>query len=351
MTVNIEPAAAAATASPVSGGGIVAETRRPRRLSPAELFGLRPLGPTLRQAWLVFRGDRHLPKSRFDLTSLGIATPRLSIATWLGRRAAGRRVPLLNLFNHTQSPPEEGWSVRVTRVSDFRGRALTYDSHNGTDFVVPPGTPILAAAPGRVVARRQEWNRGGVKLYVDHGGGLLTTYNHLGRTLVRPGDAVARGQPVALSAYSGADGLLMFPWVAPHLHFNVILAGALVDPFARPGEASLWREENAPRPWTGGAEPAPPEPTRLEPGRVADLLDAVRDPARRERLAAIDDPERRAFEVLIEATTYPTRFAVAEPGRRLFDDGAGERRPWLDLPFAAADFDGAAFCDDLGLRR
>ncbi|MCO5167372.1 MAG: M23 family metallopeptidase [Planctomycetes bacterium] len=326
----------------------MAETRR-RRLSVAELFGLRPLRPTLAQAWLVFRGDRHLPRSRFDLTSLGIATPRLSIATWRGRRVAGRRVPLLNLFNHTQTPPEEGWSVRVTRVRDYRGRRLTYDSHNGTDFVVPPGTAIVAAAPGRVVALRQEWNRGGLKLYVDHGGGLLTTYNHLGRALARVGDEVRRGQPVALSAYSGADGLLMFPWVAPHLHFNVLLGGALVDPFGRPGEASLWREENAPRPWTGVAEPAASGRTRLDPRRVADLLDAVRDPARRARLAAIEDPERRAFEVLIEATTYPTRFSVAEPGRLLVDD-EGERRPWLDLPFAAADFDGVAFCDDLGVR-
>ncbi|MDA1196225.1 MAG: M23 family metallopeptidase, partial [Planctomycetota bacterium] len=132
-----------------------------------------------------------------------------------------------NLFNRTPTPEADGWSVRVTQVRDFRGRRLTYDSHNGTDFAIPPGTVVVASAPGRVASRRSEYNRGGLKLYVDHGDGLMSTYHHLGRTLVAVGADVARGQPIALSGYSGLDALVSFPWVAPHVHYNVLLGGVL----------------------------------------------------------------------------------------------------------------------------
>jgi hypothetical protein len=52
-------------------------------------------------------------------------------------------------------------------VRDFRGGTLTYDSHNGTDFAVPPGTIVVAAAPGRVLRASSEFNRGGLKVFVD----------------------------------------------------------------------------------------------------------------------------------------------------------------------------------------
>ena len=82
---------------------------------------------------------------------------------------------------------------------DFRGRDLTYDSHNGTDFAVPVGTKVLAAAGGEVVRIVSEFNRGGLKIFIDHGGGLMTTSAHLARPLVKVGQIVARGEAIALS--------------------------------------------------------------------------------------------------------------------------------------------------------
>jgi murein DD-endopeptidase len=317
-------------------------------LRVSELFGLRPLGPTWEQAKLVFLGDPKLPKSRFGFSSLGMATPRLSIQTWRGRRVMPRTVPILNLFNRTPTPYEDGWSVRITQVEDFRGRTLTYDSHNGTDFVVPPGTPVVAAAAGRVVARRQEWNRGGLKLYVDHGDGLLSTYNHLGRTLRRVGEAVRRGDVIALSAYSGADGFLTFPWVAPHVHFNVLFGGVQVDPFARAGETSLFRREDDPRPFNGEPEDSRRH-TSFDSDRVQALLDDLDGPEHRSRFESIEDVTLRGFELLIESCTFPTRFRTREAGRLLYE-AACPREPRLDLPFQANDWDATAFCDDLGFR-
>ena len=47
---------------------------------------------------------------------------------------------------------------------------------------------------------------------------------------------------------NGIDGLTTFPFGAPHVHFNVWLDGEYVDPFAAPGETSLWRAGNWPVP-------------------------------------------------------------------------------------------------------
>ena len=315
-------------------------------LSLREVLGL--TDSAAREAWLAVRGDPSLPGSRFGPSSLRMFTPRLAALTWRGKRALGRRVPVITLFNRTPTPVEQGWSVRVTQVRDFRGKRLTYDSHNGTDFAIPPGTRVTAAAPGVVVAKRSEYNRGGLKLYVDHGGGLMTSSNHLARALVDVGARVIRGQAIALSGYSGLDALASFGAVAPHLHFNAYLGGVQVDPFAAPGETSLWLgERNLPEPARGADTDV--EPTRFDDDAVAALLADVRDPVRRAALAAIEDPGQRAWQLVIEATTYPTRFARPEAGRALF--AHVERAPRLTLPFASDEWDGVAFADDAGFRR
>jgi murein DD-endopeptidase MepM/ murein hydrolase activator NlpD len=320
------------------------------KLSVAEIMGFTAQAPA--QTWLTLRGDPSVPPSRFGLSSLRVFTPRLALATWAGKRLFGRKVPVFNLFNRVQTPVEEGWSVRVTQVRDFRGRGLTYDSHNGTDFAVVPGTRVAASAPGRVVAIRSEYNRGGLKVYIDHGGGLLTTYNHLGRALCRVGDDVGRGDVIALSAYSGLDGLVAFPWVAPHIHYNTALGGVLVDPFAADDDAEpipLWRDDGGlPTAHRGGDDRAF-SPTRFDPRKTAALLADLRPDDRRSALAREPDDDLRAWGLVIEAMTYPTRFASAEAGRMVFEHCP--RRATLDLPVHRDEGEGIVFADDVALRR
>lgn len=310
------------------------------RPSWTETFGLAPFGVRARELAAVFRGMPGVPPSRFDHTSLGVLRPRLALATWLGRRRTDGRVPVYNLFNRTPTPVADGWSVRKTQVRDFRGGRLTYDSHNGTDFVAVPGTVVVAAAPGVVLRVSNEFDRGGLKVFVDHGGGLVTTSNHLARALVRPGDRVRRGTPIALSGASGVDMLLMFPWNVPHVHFNVWLAGDPVDPFAAPGETSLWRRPNDPVPHAGGGDEAP-EPTAWRADRVAAAIEACTEPSIRAALAAVPDVAERAMAVLFQTNYYPTRFAERP---RLYEEPAA-RAPRIDLPFRPADATGVVFPD------
>lgn len=283
-----------------------------RRLSVAETFGLSPLPLRAREAWFAVRGDASVPGTKFDLSSLGILHPRLSVRTWLGRRRADRRVPICNLVNRTPTPLDQGWSLRRTQVRDWRGGALSYDSHNGTDFAVPVGTQVVAAAAGVVLRVSSEFNRGGLKIFVDHGDGLVTTYNHLGRALVRVGQTVERGETIALSGYSGLDAVVVFPWSVPHVHFNVWLDGAYVDPFGAGDEGPMWMHGNDPRPAAPGA----------------------RDPAPR------PDLDAAAMDALFVHNFYPTRGA-----RPIFYRTAHPRAPRLTLPFRGEDFIGVAYAD------
>ena len=311
-------------------------------ISLLETFGLAPLPTRAREAWLAIRGDASVPPTRFGLSSLGIFHPALSLRTWLGGRRADRRVPISCLFNRTPTPLEQGWSVRKTQVRDFRGKNLTYDSHNGTDFAVPVGTVVVAGAAGRVLRISSEFNRGGLKIFIDHGRGLVTTSNHLARGLVDVGEVVDRGQPIALSGYSGIDALVAFPWSVPHVHFNVWLDGDYVDPFAAPDEVSLWTDGNEPR----AQESSKGDDTRgdetvtvWDEGLVAAAIASCKDTATREELLRETDLPRRAMNTLFMRNYYPTRF---EGRPRLYRQHHA-REPRLTLPFRAEDFDGIAF--------
>lgn len=314
-----------------------------------EAMGLRPFGATLRQARLAVLGDGNTPKTRFGLSSLRQYRPQVAIPLWLGQKPKGRLVPITNLYNYHQPPPELGWSVRVTDVLDFRGGANTYDSHNGTDFAIPPGTDVLAAAPGRVLRVSSEFHRGGRKVFLDHGRGLVTTYNHLARPLVVPGQRVRRGELLAISGYSGIDAVVGFPWAPPHLHFNCWLNGRYVDPFtplAR-DEPSLFRSHNAPTPAHGSDlddDELPPSDWSAEALDAA--VDACLHAGAREELRSAATLDERAGAVMMQLNYFPTRFDRARLGADFsLYRSRYPREPRLDLPFSERDYDGVFFPD------
>ena len=94
--------------------------------------------------------------------------------------------------------------------------------HAGIDFPGPLGTPIVAAAPGRVVFVGQKSGYGNV-VEVDHGQGILTRYAHLSGFNTVVGSQVAAGQQIAKMGSTGRS-------TGSHLHFEVRLNGVAVNP-------------------------------------------------------------------------------------------------------------------------
>ena len=311
-----------------------------KRVGLLEVFGLRPLGPALSQSWAAIAGDGYAPPSQFGLSSVRMFKPlRVSLPLWLGRQRADGRVWVYNLFNRNPIPRDQGYSVKITSCRDYRGGQLTYDGHLGTDFAVPPGTVVRTAAAGVVRSVQKEMQRGGLKVVVDHGAGLITHSNHLARALVRPGDRLGRGQPLGLSGMSSVDGVLFFPWLAPHLHMNVLLDGEPVDPFAGPGEVALWRGGNDPVPAPAVEAPTALEPTHWDPEALQRCIASCRDPGLRAELAAHRDLGDRGCAVATARVFRHHTFTEHPP---LVTHPHG-RRPRLDLPFAG--YTGIAFAD------
>jgi murein DD-endopeptidase MepM/ murein hydrolase activator NlpD len=84
------------------------------------------------------------------------------------------------------------------------------------------GEPIRAAAQGRVFVA--DWKGGyGITVMIDHGGGMATLYAHQSRAAVGYGQQVSTGDVIG---YAGTTGIS----TGCHLHFEVRLAGAPVDP-------------------------------------------------------------------------------------------------------------------------
>jgi hypothetical protein len=94
--------------------------------------------------------------------------------------------------------------------------------HVGVDLSAVVGTPILSAAKGVVVYAG--WRTGyGNTVDVDHGFGIMTRYAHADRILTERGQAVSRGDILALVGTSGTV-------TASHLHYEIWRDGEAQDP-------------------------------------------------------------------------------------------------------------------------
>jgi murein DD-endopeptidase MepM/ murein hydrolase activator NlpD len=96
--------------------------------------------------------------------------------------------------------------------------------HAGIDIPAAKGTPVGAAAAGRVVFAAVGEGFGKL-VVVEHAHGIRTRYAHLSRIVVRVGQYVKARATVGLVGATGeASG--------PHLHFEVLVRGANVDPLS-----------------------------------------------------------------------------------------------------------------------
>jgi peptidoglycan hydrolase-like protein with peptidoglycan-binding domain len=118
-------------------------------------------------------------------------------------------------------PMALAWPVRAPIGSFFGPRGTGF--HPGIDLIAWTGTAVGAAAPGRVIFAAYDPGGYGNLVEVAHGGGVVTMYAHLSSFSVRVGQVVATGTRVGRVGATGEA-------TGPHLHFEVRVRGAAVDP-------------------------------------------------------------------------------------------------------------------------
>ena len=120
--------------------------------------------------------------------------------------------PLENLL------PSSPFGVRTSPLTGAAG-----EFHWGQDYAAPCGTRVYSADAG--VVRAVGWHQwgGGNRIEIDHGNGLITTYNHLEAIAAKTGDSVEVGEVIARVGTTGSS-------TGCHLHFETIHNGTHENP-------------------------------------------------------------------------------------------------------------------------
>lgn len=114
--------------------------------------------------------------------------------------------------------PSSPFGIRVSPIT-----GAVDEFHRGQDYSAACGTDVMAAAGGTVIYSQWHPYGGGNRVEIDHGNGLITTYNHLSASKVKVGQKVERGEVIALSGTTGAS-------TGCHLHFEVEVNHNVVNP-------------------------------------------------------------------------------------------------------------------------
>ncbi len=109
-----------------------------------------------------------------------------------------------------------GFGYRTHPVSGKR------EFHSGIDFPGRTGAEVYAVGAGIVTWSGTRWGYGN-SIEINHGNGYITRYSHNKENLVKLGERVEKGQEIALLGSTGRS-------TGPHVHFEVVENGKLVDP-------------------------------------------------------------------------------------------------------------------------
>lgn len=135
------------------------------------------------------------------------------------------------------SPPSL-WPVNGRLMGVFGERDDPFSGegefHKGVDISAPTGTVVRATGDG--VVAFADWSNGyGRLIIVDHGNGIETYYAHLSKFFAFAGEGVRRGEPVGAVGSTGRV-------TAPHLHYEVRIGGAPVNPYRYLAKASVYQQ-------------------------------------------------------------------------------------------------------------
>lgn len=140
------------------------------------------------------------------------------------RRAAALATTPMNLVlavpDFVELPPGFAWPIEGSLSSMFGRRRNGW--HRGIDIMAPPGTAVLAAAPGLVIASGVEPRYGRV-VKLAHENAFVTVYAHNDDNLVELGQWVTAGQRIATVGRTGRA-------TSEHLHFEIRHEGRAYNP-------------------------------------------------------------------------------------------------------------------------
>ncbi len=143
-------------------------------------------------------------------------------------------IPLFILFvavggEKPSLSPIEGKSRSDIRNGDGYGMRLhptlnVNRLHEGADFNVPEGTPVRAAAEGKVIAAKN-FEGYGLMVIIQHADGYRSRYAHLSKIMINRGATVNAGEIIGATGHTGQAS-------SSHLHYEIWKNGKSLNPTA-----------------------------------------------------------------------------------------------------------------------
>lgn len=166
------------------------------------------------------------PEQRITLKDKG----KVELSPKNEARAEREIAGIIKLKHHWRTAPDTDLAFILPAQGELTGhfglRRFFNDKprspHAGIDVAVKRGSTVRASGEGVVLAVGNYFFNGKT-IFIDHGNGLITMYCHLDRIGVKRGQKVNKGQRIGRSGKTGRA-------TGPHLHWSVMLNGAMVDP-------------------------------------------------------------------------------------------------------------------------
>lgn len=143
---------------------------------------------------------------------------------------------LFKIWRDTNVSVDLAWPVDGPVSSPFGLRRFFNDQprnpHSGLDIAAPEGTDIVLPLHGEIIDTG-DYYFNGKTVFVDHGQGVISMFNHLSKITVKEGDKLLKGEKIGEVGKTGRV-------TGPHLHWSLSLNETRVDPllFLPPREES-----------------------------------------------------------------------------------------------------------------
>lgn len=176
--------------------------------------------------------DFEVTAKEFPVQHLTIDESKTTLSKESLKRHNSERTLILKMFS--QSQPAKLWQQSFTLP--LKGRLSTpfgvkrfinnepRNPHSGVDIAAPLGTPVKAAASGRVSLIGEHFFAGN-SVYIDHGRDIFSMYFHLDSIAVQEGQTVDSGDIIGRVGATGRA-------TGPHLHWGIRIQDTPIDPFS-----------------------------------------------------------------------------------------------------------------------
>ena len=170
--------------------------------------------------------DKEYRESKITINNMDLVSPPAEYLPRIKKEAELGKAALNIVSKRNHSILKMPLPVEGLKSSEFGVRRFINSEprnrHTGLDIAAKVGTEVISPLSGKVLLVGDFYYRGKT-IFLDHGGGMISTYSHLSKILVQEGQLIKKNEIIGKVGQSGRV-------TGPHLHWQIVLSGVPVNP-------------------------------------------------------------------------------------------------------------------------